>query len=136
MYSKIFVVDERVILKWILKHGDVNTIQLFEDWAHWWASGTWQWRSWFYTVRNLLNSSRNTCTRHIHLLKFIYRLLKHNIHVNISNVKMGCRGKRGFIAWHMLCSAFGVKATDLWFILACVIIINLHCQLMWDYSYP
>jgi hypothetical protein len=49
---------------------------------------------------------------------------------------MGCKGKKGFIAWLMLCSAFGVKATDLWFILTCVIIINWHCQLIWDYSYP
>jgi len=36
-----------------------------------------------------LKSSRKTCTGHIHLLKFIYRLLKHNIHVNIFHVKMG-----------------------------------------------
>jgi len=64
-------------------------------------------------IGNFLNSSRKTCTGHIHLLIFIYRLLEHYIHVNISHVKMGCRGKKGFIAWHMLCLAFGVKATDL-----------------------
>jgi hypothetical protein len=64
-------------------------------------------------IGSSLNSSSKTCTGHIHLLKFIYRLLKHYIHVNISHVKMGCKGKKGFIAWLMLCSAFGVKATDL-----------------------
>lgn len=76
-----------------------------------------------YKVGNFIISSRKACTRQIHLLKFIYRLLKHSVYVICQD---GVEGKV-FIAVHILCSAFSVKVTYL--LILTYVIINWQCKL-------